>query len=1044
MRILHISDFHLDKLDKREYINHILKPLRTTIETESLQKRFDFVFFCGDLVNKGGASYNSLLDAFNDFDSFFIKPLLKYLDLERDRFLFVPGNHDIERSADSKFVEVGMTKTLIDYDTLKAFFQEISGINRVTHFLEFEKEFYSNSQNLLHSTEFYSVFNFKIQNNEIGIVCLNTSWRCYDSNSDYGKLIFSEEKILEAASYIEDCNFKFCIAHHHYEWASDFEKEVVFEILKQNFDFFFCGHEHKLNVNFCDDPDGKLFTFCAPGMLSPQIRNPQKKYENGIAIIDFDLDSIKLSAKYFKAEHPKKHLILNSSVGINGVWEKEIPRGEKLLALIAKNELVGGLLNDHRASIDTHLLSYATDSNSPKKLDDIFVLPNISLKEKITDVGDDELLGSLDEILKNDYNFIIYGAKESGKTIFLDKLFTDSILDFKILGYIPVYIDFNNYKSNIFREIRNFLGLSNKRTQEILNNEKIILFIDNISFEPIESNKINELKRVINNSFQIKVISTYLQFYDEDYPTNFDLFGFFNFKTLTIKQFKSKQIKVLIKKWFGHKNDLDSHKKLETLTKAFLSLNLPRTPFAVSMFLWIIEKQESYTPLNNSTLVDTFLEKLLKKNSSQEVKRETFGYDNKIWIISDLAKEMLFKSNTNYGLSYSEYVEFVSSYLKSKKFDHYGVNKISNELLEDGIFTLEDNFVRFRFTCFFEFFLMKKMTIDDNFLEYVFREENYLQFVNEIDYFTGINRGKSGILQELLKRLDEKFIELRDLIDKTVEDKQYKSHDDFFVEVDKSGRKKPSLISQLNEEKVMKFLPSSKPTEEDLEIMHDEQLQLSGNENGIRAKEGGNQIKDFAKVLVLLMKVVKNSEEIDLPNLKLNAYNKVLQNSIYFALLHKAVFQLITSESEKVPPDKLEDFLLMDKHLPLIHQMFLKEHIGTSKLLSIIKEKIDLDKINPTSEFEKVLSIFLYSDLKGSGYQEIIKELIKNSKNGYIKDLIFFKLVTYYFYRSKNSESDSFYLNIIADLIIKSKGLNKTMKSKIMSNYKRQKNEKLN
>ena len=46
--------------------------------------------------------------------------------------------------------------------------------------------------------------------------------------------------------------------------------------------------------------------------------------------------------------------------------------------------------------------------------------------------------------------------------------------------------------------------------------------------------------------------------------------------------------------------------------------------------------------------------------------------------------------------------------------------------------------------------------------------------------------------------------------------------------------------------------------------------------------------------------------------------------------------------------------------------------------------------------------------------------------------LIFFKLVTYYFYRAKDDDSENFYLNLIADLMIKSKGYSKNKKSEII------------
>ncbi|MFT3920438.1 hypothetical protein [Cloacibacterium sp.] len=133
----------------------------------------------------------------------------------------------------------------------------------------------------------------------------------------------------------------------------------------------------------------------------------------------------------------------------------------------------------------------------------------------------------------------------------------------------------------------------------------------------------------------------------------------------------------------------------------------------------------------------------------------------------------------------------------------------------------------------------------------------------------------------------------------------------------------------------------------------------------------------------------------------------------------------------------------MNKFLPLLHEMFLCDNIGLQKLTSVVRDKINLDKKENISDFEKALSVFIYADIRGKDYDSIVSDFIKNVKTKYIEDLIFFKLVIYYFYRAKDDESENFYLNLIADLMIKSKGFNKNRKSEIMESYKKKKKERL-
>jgi hypothetical protein len=190
------------------------------------------------------------------------------------------------------------------------------------------------------------------------------------------------------------------------------------------------------------------------------------------------------------------------------------------------------------------------------------------------------------------------------------------------------------------------------------------------------------------------------------------------------------------------------------------------------------------------------------------------------------------------------------------------------------------------------------------------------------------------------------------------------------------------------------------------------------------------------------LRVIKNSEEIEKDNLKYESYCKALNASILYAILHKAIFQIFLTNTKNISKEKLKNFELMNTHLPLLHEMFLFENIGTLKLSSVIREKINNDKRSQVSEFERAMSVFLYSDIRAKDSNNEIAELIKNVKTGYIDDLIFFKLVTYYFYRSKDDATDNFYLNLIAEVLIKSKGYSKLRKSSLMDEYRKKKQTK--
>lgn len=1042
MRILHISDFHLDKNDRDDSINHIVTPLLNTIEDLQKVKPIDLILITGDLINKGGISYSEISEAFDDFIKVLIDPLIEKTNLSRERVFFVPGNHDIRRTADSKFIESGLKSTLNSEEEVNHYLKSPEGNNRIKAFKLFEESFYKDCTIDKIQTDFNSCYKFNLKGKVVGIACLNSAWRCYNSEEDKNQILIGEKQIYDSNAFLNDCQIKIALSHHHYDWLYPYDTEIVSSLLIQNYHLYFCGHAHRNKALFYQEPDGHLYTFCASGILSPSIRKPSKNYENGFAIIDYMQDEAKLKVLFKKGEYLKQVFITNTAHGKEGIWETTIPVGDDIQKLIDEKNLIRQIKKETLPKINGHLITYSTETNAPKTIDEIFVMPNISIKNEFDAEKEDTLVTDISELIVSDKNYILFGTKESGKTILLDKILLESIECNKRCHQIPVYFDFHDFKNDVIKEIKDFCGKSAEETKNLIKENKILLLIDNICFDEDDKHKINKISSFLNENKNVRFIGTYQQLYEDDFPINLELVSLFTFEKLSIKQFKSKQIKLLIQKWFPKSDKYDTPKKMETLTNAFLSLNLPRTPFSVSMFLWIIEKQENYKPINNSTLIENFIEKLLKKHDEKEAFREKFGYDNKIWILSEIAYKMLKDDNDNYSLQYAKFVEYVDTYLKNKRFEDFDTNKIVEMLLESGVFIRENGSVRYRFACFFEFFLVKRMETNPEFKQYVTSDENYLNFINEIDYFTGLNRGDSKLLKLTIERLEKEFKELNELIENKRSEMGYKTIDEFFTSKDNKGIDKPSLVSQLDAKKVMKFLPDSKPSEEDIEMIEDKRLELQKTEKGISKKGKGNQIQELSKLLVLALRVVKNSEEVSEENIKYDSYQSTLKNSISFAILHKAVFELFLHNQDRIPKSKVEEFVMMNRFLPLLHQILLFNNIGTLKLSSVIREKITKDKVSSISEFEKFLSVFIYADIRAKDYDKIVSDFIKEIKKSFILDMSFFKLITYYFYRSKDEKMDNYYLNQIADLLIQSKGYSKDRKNSIMEDYKNKKKER--
>lgn len=65
-----------------------------------------------------------------------------------------------------------------------------------------------------------------------------------------------------------------------------------------------------------------------------------------------------------------------------------------------------------------------------------------------------------------------------------------------------------------------------------------------------------------------------------------------------------------------------------------------------------------------------------------------------------------------------------------------------------------------------------------------------------------------------------------------------------------------------------------------------------------------------------------------------------------------------------------------------------------------------------------------------------MRYFIRNVHNNYLVDMTLFKVLSYYFLRSKTKEADKQYENLIGDLIVHAKGLSKVKKGKIIQNFR--------
>jgi len=796
-------------------------------------------------------------------------------------------------------------------------------------------------------------------------------------------------------------------------------------LFKREFDFYLYGHTHKLQASLNDTFYGKIYYNNACATLADF--NLNGTYVNGYNVIEYKInESIKVT--YRKYNRDKNKFITYSEAGNQeGYSIIPIPSIAKQTENFEVLDIIDTLAKSKVDSLDEHLIIYNTDSDAPCTLKKVFVAPTITNYPNPNAVDSDELIKySVIDIIKNESNFLIFGTKESGKTILLDRIFIE-YLENSNTNYIPVLINFkeigNKQMASVLKE---FLNKSTSEVNKLLAKQKIVLIVDDISFDEKFKHIIKKIKNFLKE-YRVKTICTSTIINLRDFPTDFlDNNIGFDFETGFIQNLSGKQIKTLITKWFGGK-EVDYQDKLEQLLKNFFELALPRNPLTVSLFLWIIETQEK-KPVNNASLVKLFVENLLEKANFENIYSETFSFENKQRLLAAIAKYMIDKGDgdLSYQLKYHKLLTFITEYFESRfKVDP---SKILSVFINRGILVEKEEFVKFKAPFLFHYFLACKMVYDKEFKKHILNKENFLNFADEIEYYAGITLSDEELLSFLLKQLQETFNPINNKI-----------RQDYTV-IDEFLDSKDYLSSSVKMKKIKKI------TDDELDEIYNDQFEELPVKNQIQNKAKSATKEDLGRLLKLAAVVLKNSEEIDDIGIKKLAYDTIILSSQSYLLFSKISLLEYFYENRKVPTSfpKNINFRLFIKVLPLIHQVMLTDWIGTPKLGIAIDQLLnEYNQSANISDYEKFISIFIYSDVRSSNYTSLLKSVTKVFDKNYILDLCFLKLLTYYHMRSKDKTSDEFYLNLLADIKVKMGHMSKQQKSKFMIKLRNERQLKL-
>ncbi|MBO8128963.1 MAG: metallophosphoesterase [Peptococcaceae bacterium] len=1022
LSILHVSDFHIEE-NKLPDIQIVLDAFFTDIVklTQENNVSIDCVCFTGDLI-QSGAQREKQFDLAIDY---FITPLMDKLQLQENNFIFVPGNHEVDLTQIDEIMEQGLCSRLISKEATNDFLDHLQSkyLTRISHFNEFTQLFHKNP---IMSNTLTSAFILEKAGIKIGFACLNSAWRSTGAgDAEKGKLIIGERQVDQAYNPISECDIKIALMHHPLEWLMDHDKQAVGPLLA-HFDLVLFGHLHNLSNQQIITPRQNTL-YCGSGALFKG-----RSIYNGYSLIIINLSSFEatiLVREYFDG---KRSFDKALSVADEGRITYQL--NPKQTSVTISLNLITNLRERLIPKVNKSLVSTMVDHSAPQQLEELFVSPNLSYKSVYRKEEEQESpkgKPKLEDILEANENVMFIGKKEIGKTTLLHYITVHYIKEFGRLFKVPFVIDLNLIPKGkniiekamidfILRSTDHQVVLTLDQIIELLQLGNCIILLDNLD---------------ISNKKQITVIKTFIDKYPGNrliITVNEDIFTSvsekylpdFGCKKIYMLPFTRNDIRALITKWFNTNqsvNIVDVDQFLNKIVSHLTYIGLPRTPFIISLLLAICNNDQNYMPVNESSMIERFMEIVLEKMRLEETKISTYDFLNKENFLAFLAWHMAQKDR--FYLDKHEFLELTAKYFEDIGFD-LASSKFDTLFFEKGVLAEYDDKVFFRYRCLAEYYLAKKASTDPDVLDWILLPENYLRFTSEISFLTGSNRNLIKVVECLEKRLASLMQNHISLLPNL---------QDYGIDVD--------------------FSLSTETIEAELEecILDDEEKDkifdypdLSEQVNSPDAPRKVSGSNTFISTLLLFGRVIRNSEQLS-AKIKERTLSLCINGYCVALAIFKQHIENITKENLNANLEQFginrqtkDDEIKLIKNIlkitvPLVLQNVASETIGSPKLKSIFERLISNKDCD---DFSKFIYIFLYGDLKLPGYIDKMEKFIRCTTSKDILSLIVFKLWFYYLIGHTTPYQDKAE-SLLADAIIKVKKLHTRLKSEVIKTLRK-------
>lgn len=275
---LHITDLHiLNESGNNELM--IDRMLNVIEEHESVE--YIVIIISGDIAFSGKQSEYKVAEKL--FDDIVYK-CLEVKNIKDVELFIVPGNHDVANFNELKISEIAKAKENHDFSSLL-----LNERKRLKDYLSFSKKF-----SRFHEEDNFTYYNDRVvfDGFSIDVHLINSAIFSTDEE-DKGHHYFSTSDLARLEKYTKSkANLKILITHHPIEWFMDISKIELENIISNNIDIVFWGHEHNPNQSTRQLNDNSMLLISQGGKFSN--RGDWKDSEFNFVMFNRENDEVEL------------------------------------------------------------------------------------------------------------------------------------------------------------------------------------------------------------------------------------------------------------------------------------------------------------------------------------------------------------------------------------------------------------------------------------------------------------------------------------------------------------------------------------------------------------------------------------------------------------------------------------------------------------------------------------------------------------------------------------------------------------------------------